>query len=186
MTRRRQKRAGQPAHLEAVGRRELEGNDEALREALRKLEADPTLPATQEMVATLAGVTRGTFNNRKKRVGPDGKVQDDPAGLHAWFKRIKASRKAPGAARVRKPEDELRQELTELKAKAADLEGRLKLARAESKRQYHKRVDIERKYNKLTSRFTTQSALLGQATDKLAALKGNPGSVVMLRPDEPL
>lgn len=181
----RQSKVGQPAHLEAVGRRQLNANDEALREALRKLETDPTLPATQEMVAKLAGVSRGTFHNRKKRRGPSGKEQEDPIGVHAWLERIKATRKESGPARRLSSDDDLRGQIKRLKAELRELEKRLKAARSETKLQFDKRVETERKYRKLASRYALQSDVLDQLKGKLAAMGANPGSVVMLRPGEP-
>ena len=185
MTRRRQSKVEQPAHLEATGREQVNNNDEALREALRKLEADATLPATQEMVAELAGVSRGTFHNRKKRKGPGGKEQEDPIGVHAWLRRIKAARKASGPARKRTPENDLRDQFKELKAELAELTKRLKAARSETARQFDKRVETERKYRKLARRYASQSDVLTQLKGKLTAMGGNPGSVVMFRPGEP-
>jgi predicted RNase H-like nuclease (RuvC/YqgF family) len=182
---RRQAKLGQPAHLEAAGRQQVIDNDEAIREALRKLEADATLPATQEMVAKLAGVSRGTLHNRKKRKGPGGKEQEDPIGALAWLKRIKAARKASGPAGKRTPEKDLEQQLKEVKAELTELEKRLKAARSETKRQFDKRVETERKYRKLSRRYASQSDVLSQLEGKLTAMGGNPGSVVMLRPSEP-
>lgn len=184
MTRRRKNRAGQPAHLEAVGHKELTENDEALREALRKLEADLTLPATQEMVAKLAGVSRGTFHNRKKRKEPGGKEQEDPIGVHAWLERIKAARKASAPARSRTPDNDLKEQVKELRAELTELQKRLKAARSETKRQFDKRLETEREYQKLVRRYASQSDVLTQLKAKLTAMGGNPGSVVMLRSSE--
>ena len=156
------RKKGRSPELEASLAQNTADINDALVRALDVIEADRSIPATQEELAERAGCSRGAISYR----------QDVKKRLKA----IKMGRKAD-AKQMPAPDSP-----EDLKVRLKEAEDMLKAARNETKVQFDKRLALEQKYEKMRKLHVLQDERVAELRTKLSALGGNPGTVVPFKP----
>jgi len=156
---------GQPAHLVESNTQHTAEINGALGRVLDDMEGDRSIPATQEELAARAGCSRGAIGYRED--------------IRKRLKSIKEGRKAGGSLPPRPDSAE------DLKKRLEEAEKQLKAARAESKKQFDKRVAVERERGRFEKLYAVQAQLATELRERLASLGDNPGKVLPFRPTSP-
>lgn len=149
-----------PPELVAERENNSKDIDTRLAKAVEKLRADRNLPAIEQTLVDLSGVSRGTVRSR--------------SSVMKALKDIKEERKAIKPMPVAKKVLNLRDELETLKKQVA-------AARDETQVQFNMREASEAKFRKLEALYAQQEAHINRLTARLAALGGVPGAVVPFR-----